>query len=392
MEKNILFEIDAKKRKWESAHSKRVYKQYCNYVFHYTTLDTFWKIVDGDKFLARNIRFSNDSEEYNLGEKYLKDFLKNDNVNMDRDYDYYMVCFCKQGNILSQWREYARGGVAIKFDMENQGLYSIVNKNSKEEKLKGKLLDGNNSLEENPNKEIILTKYAKPIEVMYAKEGNLKEINKKFNILKDESKDSSELKQSDFFGEMIPYIKHEGFKEEEEVRLIFNVEKDEREAVVNYISEEGRMKPSIFIKNGICQKDDYIEVIYNAQDVNINEIVKNIKDIKNDNIKMPDGSKKNIEFKKSTRIKTGEIIINNCTEQKKVFDALAHYVNCYNHEKNVNIKVWCDGHLPIREIIVGPFNNKEEVKESIEHYIRTKYWMTFVEVIVSDIPYREKKS
>ena len=41
-------------------------------LYHYAGLETAWKILESDVFLARNIRFSNDSEEYKRGGKIVK--------------------------------------------------------------------------------------------------------------------------------------------------------------------------------------------------------------------------------------------------------------------------------------------------------------------------------
>lgn len=53
-----------------------------------------------------------------------------------------------------------------------------------------------------------------------------------------------------------------------------------------------------------------------------------------------------------------------------------------------NVKIWCDGHLPIRQIIVGPSRDAEYMANSIREYIKTKYWMNDIEVKLSGIPLR----
>ena len=52
------------------------------------------------------------------------------------------------------------------------------------------------------------------------------------------------------------------------------------------------------------------------------------------------------------------------------------------------IKIWCKGHLPIRKIIVGPSEKQNEIKESLEYYKRTIYWLKYVDIDVSAIPLR----
>ena len=51
-------------------------------------------------------------------------------------------------------------------------------------------------------------------------------------------------------------------------------------------------------------------------------------------------------------------------------------------------KIWCDGHLPIRRIVVGPSQDAELMKNSIKEYLKTKYWTKDIEVEVSKIPLR----
>ncbi len=93
-------------------------------LYHYAGIETIWKILETDSFLARNVRFSNDSEEYKLGEKIIKEYVEEkvlepglrqkifksiqQGVQM-----FYMICFCEEGDLLSQWRGYARNGVSL---------------------------------------------------------------------------------------------------------------------------------------------------------------------------------------------------------------------------------------------------------------------------------------
>lgn len=53
-------------------------------LYHYAGIDTIWKILESDSFLARNIRFSNDSEEYRLGEKVIREYTENSFVDEEK--------------------------------------------------------------------------------------------------------------------------------------------------------------------------------------------------------------------------------------------------------------------------------------------------------------------
>ncbi len=63
----------------------------------------------------------------------------------------------------------------------------------------------------------------------------------------------------------------------------------------------------------------------------------------------------------------------------------------YEVDENDNfkdIKIFYDGWLPIREVVIGPIKDQLLVKESIEHFLKSKYYYENVEVKLSDIPYR----
>ena len=47
------------------------------------------------------------------------------------------------------------------------------------------------------------------------------------------------------------------------------------------------------------------------------------------------------------------------------------------------------GRLPIREIIVGPGEKYEEIKESLAYYINTMYWLRYIDIKTSKIPFRD---
>ena len=112
-------------------------------LYHYAGLETAWKILESDVFLARNIRFSNDSEEYKRGGKIVKEYVQEQMVDGQKCKEleekmyrgiqmYYMVCFCEDGNLLSQWRGYAKDGVSFGMDFleeqaENAQMFTVLN-------------------------------------------------------------------------------------------------------------------------------------------------------------------------------------------------------------------------------------------------------------------------
>ena len=97
-----------------------------------------------------------------------------------------------------------------------------------------------------------------------------------------------------------------------------------------------------------------------------------------------------IKYERIKRAKQDEahIFIGNCMYQEYVFQMIHSHVATYNSQNNKSIRIWCEGFLPIRGITVGPSSDAEELRESIVHRIKNIYWMKYVDVKVSDIPYR----
>jgi hypothetical protein len=59
-------------------------------------------------------------------------------------------------------------------------------------------------------------------------------------------------------------------------------------------------------------------------------------------------------------------------------------------EEKDKVKLWCEGHLPIRQIRVGNTRRREELRDKIKHFCQHSeyYWLRFVDVVHTDIPFR----
>ncbi|MFM0133340.1 DUF2971 domain-containing protein [Paraburkholderia sediminicola] len=99
-------------------------------LYHYTTAEGFQSILSGRSFWATHISHLNDSSELEYGRdlfamrlSVLKDKWENEFVSRFADrmkeqldfpggllFQAYVVCFCTNGNLLSQWRGYGSGG------------------------------------------------------------------------------------------------------------------------------------------------------------------------------------------------------------------------------------------------------------------------------------------
>lgn len=383
---------------WETQHymdlpEMKIYEaveeadsRFCN-CFHYTSMEKFWSMVGSDLMYARNVCFSNDSEEYKLGKRIIDKLLKFSN---EENQDLYMICFCTERDLLSQWREYGKGGVCLGFDLSGEDYYTILNNAQTEKKNTG------NSAFKGFEKYAIpehagygeskcIYLYAKLLKVFYIGK-KYKKIKKKYKMI-DQRLVSSELHRDKYMRYMIPYIKHEGFREEAEARLVFNIEPENMEYQVNYLEEDGIKKPYIKVEFGEIEEKqaDDCEIIADHIEEFSAEFGREIQKInKILNI--------NISVRTVNKHSRGQIIIGCSAKQKEIFERIDHLVQSWNFKKtDKKIKVWCKGHLPIREITIGPSLNKKEIKEGILHYIQNVYWLKYVDVRCTDIPYRDKR-
>lgn len=401
----------------------------CMY-YQYRSFDNFWKIIDSDVLWARNIRFSNDKQEQRQGQKLV---FKNGQV--ETEDDYYMICFSDNSDSLSQWRAYAgKGGVAIGFDFKSLEKYSLIS----EEKLES--ADGDASQ----------TVLVRPCKVLYldqtGKDKNRVDIINELLIDATCKPDSeSHIPNTS----VIPYIKNIGFIEESEWRIVINkdmnVIEDDMKKYIRY--DEGETKnipnrrPYIVLAAGIKEYDKKTAVVrlqlakrtlYKQLITNVEDSVGKDKVIEcrlNGNADMCFGCTQVLDMK----IDVGEaskrfcrkgpneikccgrfegqvsaysslcqqIVISQGEGQADMFEKIYAIVSEFNaklkkkasaedYEKK-RVKVWCEGHLPIREIVIGPCDRQEEMSESIKHYLKNseKYWLRDVEVKKSNIPYRQ---
>lgn len=394
MDKSEKIEL---RKEWETYHyfnfDKPIYEKqeetdesFCN-CFHYTSLETFWNMVESDLMFARNVCFSNDSEEYKLGKKIVDSIFPSSN---DEEQDLYMICFCLERDKLSQWREYARNGVCLGFDTTIEDYYTILN--NKQTELKNKnsgILNGYERYgipEHAGCREVKgVYRYAKLLKVFYVHKSR-RDIEEKFEYVKG-ILTSSESPKDKYSHHMIPYIKHEGFHEENEARLVFKIDSRDSEYQVNYLNEGGMKKPYIKVEFGeIEEKKGYeCEIIFDHIEEIDTKLIECIEELqKVYNIK--------ISTKSVVKHINRQIIIGCCEKQKEIFEKLDKIVSNWNRKHgDSKIIIWCKGHLPIREITVGPSHNKEEIKESIQHFINNVYWLKYVDVQCTDIPYREKR-
>lgn len=351
-------------------------------LYHYTSREVFWKILEGESFLARHILFSNDFEENRIGKETVKRAMKRVGNNLaESDALPFMICFCKKEDLLSQWRGYANEGIAFEFDF-SKGLYgaqegfssyycyTVMNAEKDGEYLsKG---DGTD--------ELITGAIISPYEVIYRSKGD-----KRVSQIASGIEQIPDSDRQQYAVSMIPYIKHKKFDEEKECRLIFDMRKllvGEEQLLSEkyvYLDVGGIKKPNIRVKFGNqdqAENKEEIVLYYSNEDLT-DELKKFKADVKKENIELS-----LVNEKEKFPIAEDEILISEGKYQEKICIRLRRRLT------QKDIKIWCDGHMPIRKIIIGPSKDAELMRASVEEYRKTKYWLKDVGVEVSKIPLR----
>lgn len=387
----------------EDIRKLRIFKLPNKPLYHYTSREVFWKIVDSETLLARHIMFSNDTEENAIGTNKINQIMNEKSIDTgDIESLPFMICFCEKEDLLSQWRGYANEGIALEFDF-SKGLYghnsifspyhcfTIMNNDECEN-------SGNNYTNQyfilkNGDKETktyFMGAIAAPFHVIYTDKSMAHDkiieecVNK---IIKwCDQWGASDLK-SQRIADLIPYIKNNKFEEESEYRLIFNMKKllqEDKWQILDqkYINLEiaGIRKPNIRVKFGNQMDSEKEDICIYYGDDTLQDFLRTIKqELKKDGF--------TLKLKKSASVQKDEIIMSNGKFQEEICYMLRRKMRLYSYSDRL-IKVWCDGHLPIRKIIVGPSKDAEYMVHSIQEYIRTKYWMRDIQVVVSKIPLR----
>jgi hypothetical protein len=102
------------------------------FVYHYTDLEGLRGIVSNNDLWLTHSRFSNDDEEITLGQSRAKEAVSAARQRTNRNREWvaylervealieqpagqgvYISCFCREDNLLSQWRTYSSNGVGV---------------------------------------------------------------------------------------------------------------------------------------------------------------------------------------------------------------------------------------------------------------------------------------
>lgn len=374
--------------------------------YHYTSIESFWKIIESQTLRATQACFSNDKEEINKGINVVKKIskslfsnlssdLKNLNKSIEQELiDCYIVCFCKNNDVLSQWRAYCKNeGVCLglAFDNTNYPIYYSDDNIGKIPQLHPVYYFQEKGTK-NITKEYNFISYKSLLQI----------VKKRLNVVPD-----NETKKQLLLS-LIPYIKDSGFFEENEYRLliinkptVYSTEKDfELDNCVYYSDDEKNKKPYIILNfkkktdaeenpkdKEISFKDAFLklEQPLSIRIVGCSDMTTNVES-KIQELLYKNGLPKEKFILEKINGANREIIIGDTTDciQKKVF----HVIDKLNNSDFL-LPIWCSGHLPLRSITVSPSQNQEQLINMLKHYCQHHcYWTKYVQITGSSIPYR----
>lgn len=395
--------------------------------YQYRDFGSFWSIIKSDSFWATDARFSNDSEEQRFGTNIMHRVLPRDsNIPPDTGEDY-IVCFCGEDDKLSQWRGYAaEGGVSVGFDFNAAVPFHVMHEDQ----------------EDKPGLpssayEVVFSQLSR---VCYLRPKDPGESDEAYDSwCADQigcaegvrSKDAGAVEEAHrTLRRCAPFIKHMGFQEEDEYRLVFRNEDGRISKCIRYRAADGNgiRRPYVVVCPGNPAYDGKSCVIRLClQDPELAEdrkktITAGLK-AKLPRVRLvdctlpPDARRmrkpdsdhicfgctrrrwindisvtKQCGYSKSGKdnyifglhSRENSVIISQGKNQEKIFNTVYDIVKAVDG----SIPVWCEGHLPIRSITVGPCTYQREAAENIRHYCRHVYWLRDVNIRTSTIPFR----
>ena len=301
-------------------------------------------------------KFSNDyTEEKMFGADNLKKF--------GFDWENYIVCFgggtndshrergesfSSTSDLLSMWRGYCpNGGASIEFFFDKSyNTFSLLH----------------NDYETSKNFTIY---HQTPLPVIYTEPAGVMELIKELEIIKVMFNGTDKYDDINI-NDLIPYIKHDTFREERESRLVLSNKKRQISNCIRFKKiSDGSLVPYIVAKFG--------DIDNNSSSCRFNPTTKSVKDYIYDDMNPQRGF---------------PIIIPQGNNQAAVYSEVEQMVKKHNENHTVNrLSIICDGHLPILNITVSPHKDQAQIVEQLKLFCRNKYWLRNVEIKCSQIPY-----
>ncbi len=402
-------------------------------IYQYRNFQSFWQILQSDALWATNARFSNDEAEQKFGMELITSLLpKNIKIDIgDTGLDEnYIICFCLEDDKLSQWRGYAaEGGVSMGFDFGIPRAFSILHSTANDI-----------SVSANCETQYVGTNnvcYIQPRQNAEDEEQYQERCRKQINLCRSVIKDEEVSLHLNEIQKKAPFIKHDGFNEENEYRLIFSNKNGELNACIRYRdSHEAQLRYPYIVTKAALPDDEVVSCVVRVcmeDEDKEEELTRELEKILKKEIPTlvqschlaestaPDAEEpfctgcvlrrwESIHSYRRCRYNYGQdnepytyclqsgancVVISQGKEQKKIYEIVHKHIqeliknDSFTNGHTFKIPVWCEGHLPIRKITVGPCPNQNGMLEAIRHYCKHTYWLQDVEVRASAIPFRK---
>lgn len=402
-------------------------------VYHYRNFQSFWQILQSDALWATNARFSNDEAEQKFGMELIASVIPEDmkldidNMGLDENY---IICFCLEDDKLSQWRGYAsEGGVSMGFDFGMPRAFSVLHSEAKD-------------ISVTSNCEIQYVGlnnvcYVQPRQNGEGDEQYRRRCQRQINFCPSAIKDEEIMLYTDEIQSKAPFIKHDGFYEENEYRLVFSNKNGELNACIRYRdARKEQLRYPYIITKAALPEDKPVSCVIRVcieDEKKEKELVQELeKELKKKIPTLVQGchfststiqdaeepfctgcvlrrwesihsyrpcrynyGSESEEYTFCLQKDTNCVVISQGKEQKKIYEIVHKCVQKFFKEidsakENIfKIPVWCEGHLPLRKITVGPCPNQNGMMEAIRHYCKHTYWLRDVEIQASAIPFRK---
>jgi hypothetical protein len=313
-------------------------------LYHYTSLEKLFKVLENDSLWFFSLRFSNDlTEEKIVGKEQLK----------ERDYrsdNFFLSLSADKGDTLSQWRGYcSNGGASIGFHFDSEYTEGVTN---------FCVLHADDDSGKKANK---VTSVAVPVIYLNHEREPLTEMSqfsryrqkKVFQLLESENS----LKESYF----VSLFKYPQFCQEKEFRIVLSNSEDELSECIQFRTlKNGTKIPYIVVKHGFINSSKKREELTGE---NLTKICKYLN--------MP-------------RV---PVLLPNCRNQSELYAAMRAFLRKKNPEEPSPRPIICEGHLPILSITIAPMADQNRIMEQVDRFCKSRYWLRTVKIRASEIPY-----
>jgi len=404
---------------------------------YYRELSTLWSILEGQDIWAGHVRFSNDSAEVLRGEEFLlgpatqrlesHDALCRETVNAIEEHQPYMMCFCDDGDLLSQWREYAKNGVSIEFDFSSGAPLSVRPADCtcanpltcphavtvQHVRPLPMLYHGSNDANEPVVAVDPVISSRDPRRIAPNRSGMwTRDAVEK--VARGLSKARGE-NVANYYAALTPYIKDSGFAEERESRIIVDLSgRDNEQAVFYHPGTAGLKRPFVRLRYGVAsqlgERCSYVRInqrllkalgkVFGHTPAQLQSLL---------GVEVITLAPRVWRKGQAPPELTAHVGPGSEDTARDVWEALNGMLSLLSlgdvwSERSggpppaglswdmpaldTTARLWSDAHWPIRSITLGPHPWSSEVVESIRQFCHNHWWLRHVKVKASRIPYR----